>query len=153
MLWRRWTQGAPPLCFIMLNPSTADGLKDDPTIRRCRSIAMDNGFGGVHVVNLFAYRATHPKMLFGVQRAGTDIVGPYNNDYIRLTIHQCSGDVVLAWGGSVREANKTIRGRVAEVVDLVRTVAIRPPICLGKTAYNQPRHPLMVERGVRFEPY
>ena len=30
----------PPIAFLLLNPSTADEIHDDPTIRRCR------GYGG-----------------------------------------------------------------------------------------------------------
>ena len=38
-LTRRWAPVRPvhtgTVCWVMLNPSTADGADDDPTIRRC----------------------------------------------------------------------------------------------------------------------
>src|SRR4026208_2484913 len=34
-LRRTWAEGCAIVCFIMLNPSTADADIDDPTIRRC----------------------------------------------------------------------------------------------------------------------
>ena len=50
-------KGSNPLVFLMLNPSTADASLDDPTIRRCRRFSEDNGYTGIVVVNLYAYRA------------------------------------------------------------------------------------------------
>ena len=47
-LWRRWEPG-PQVLFIMLNPSTADELTDDPTIRRCIGFARSWGFGSLAV--------------------------------------------------------------------------------------------------------
>ena len=61
LLSRTLQQGTGTCTFVMLNPSTADGLKDDPTIRRCLGFASDWGFRHMQVVNLFAWRATYPK--------------------------------------------------------------------------------------------
>jgi hypothetical protein len=58
-LMRMWDD-KPLMMFCMLNPSTADATKDDPTIRRCIGFAKDRGYGGIYVVNLMAYRATDP---------------------------------------------------------------------------------------------
>lgn len=46
--------------FVMLNPSTADAILDDPTIRRCIAFAKYWGYDGIRVVNLVAFRATRP---------------------------------------------------------------------------------------------
>jgi hypothetical protein len=66
------------VAFVMLNPSTADGHADDPTIRRCMGFAREWGFDGLVVVNLFAMRATRPDDVVKVLRAGGDAVGPDN---------------------------------------------------------------------------
>ena len=60
-LTREWAPTLPTIAFVMLNPSTADGEIDDPTIRRCIGFARDLGYGRLHVVNLFTYRATDPR--------------------------------------------------------------------------------------------
>ena len=60
-LTRRFADGLD-LVFVMLNPSTADADKDDPTIRRCCGFADRMGFGGIIVVNLFALRAAAPEV-------------------------------------------------------------------------------------------
>ena len=57
-LSRRWQEGGRSLAFIMLNPSTADELENDATIERCERRARHNGYGGLVVCNLFAWRAT-----------------------------------------------------------------------------------------------
>ena len=54
-------QAKPVIAFILLNPSTADERKDDPTVAKCRRYAAGWGFGEVIVLNAFAYRATDPK--------------------------------------------------------------------------------------------
>ena len=62
-LWRIWDNELPKVLFIGLNPSTADEVKDDPTIRRCIRYALDWGYGGYLMGNIFAYRSTDPKQL------------------------------------------------------------------------------------------
>lgn len=44
-LWRIWDDDLAPTAFVMLNPSTADAMQDDPTIRRCMSFARSWGAG------------------------------------------------------------------------------------------------------------
>jgi len=61
-LTRRWSPG-PLLGWVMLNPSRADALVDDPTIRRCVGFARRWGFAGIVVRNLYALRATDPREL------------------------------------------------------------------------------------------
>src|SRR6266851_4756596 len=79
--------------FIMLNPSTADATRDDPTIRRCIFRAQAGGAGALIVTNLFALRATHPLSL----RTARDPVGPVNNDHIVFEA-RLSDTLICAWG-------------------------------------------------------
>jgi hypothetical protein len=44
--------------FVLMNPSTADPLVDDPTVAKCRRLAVKWGYGSMYVGNTFAYRAT-----------------------------------------------------------------------------------------------
>lgn len=66
-LWRCWQPTLGSVLWIMLNPSTATEAEDDPTIRRCVSFADTWGFGGIDVVNLFAYRATSPLVMMSAK--------------------------------------------------------------------------------------
>src|SRR6187200_2293770 len=63
---RWWSDGAPPVVWVMLNPSAADATVDDPTIRRVVALSRSWGFGGCTVVNLFGWRAAHPRDLASV---------------------------------------------------------------------------------------
>ena len=76
-LGRRWGEG-PTIAFVLLNPSTADDQRDDPTIRRCIGFARRLGFGGLEVVNLYAYVATDPAEL---RRVGY-LVGDENDGHM-----------------------------------------------------------------------
>jgi hypothetical protein len=73
-LWRTWDSQADRVMFIGLNPSTADETEDDPTIRRCIRFAKDWGYGGILMMNAYAYRSTAPRGLKQV----TDPIGPRN---------------------------------------------------------------------------
>lgn len=121
--------------FIMLNPSTADAFRDDPTVARCRKRAEHWGCGRLIIVNLFAYRSTYPKDLAHT----VDPVGPCNNEHLQRVV-KIAGDgssvIVAAWGDSMPRAH---RGRADEVVEMMRGVQMH---CLGKTSSGQPRHPL-----------
>jgi hypothetical protein len=118
------------LVFLMLNPSTADANHDDPTIRRCIGFAKDRGFGGIDVVNLFAWRATRPSELLAVD----DPVGPMNDMHIRAASE--GRTIVAAWG-----AGGSHRDRVAHVWQLIPFEHV---VCLGITKHGHPRHPLYV---------
>src|SRR6185503_3934300 len=80
--------------FVMLNPSTADGSVDDPTIRRCVGFAKAWNYEAISVVNLFAFRATEPAALFA---AGDSIHGPRNQEVIERTARD-AGLIIAAWG-------------------------------------------------------
>lgn len=64
-LWRIWDTKKPCVLWIMHNPSIADALIDDPTIRRITNFTKDWGYGGIYVGNMFPYRSTDPKNLLG----------------------------------------------------------------------------------------
>lgn len=91
-LWRVWEEGKRVL-FIMLNPSTADAEKDDPTVHRCGSYARAWGFGSLEVVNLFALRSTDPKAL----RTHDVPTGEGNGFHIRQAAREAQL-IVCAWG-------------------------------------------------------
>lgn len=94
-LTRRWGSGEA-VCFIGLNPSTADANIDDPTIRRCVNYAKSWGYSELIMVNVFAWRATDPKDML---EAGKDAVGPDNIQYIDRAIRR-SSMAVAAWGNN-----------------------------------------------------
>ncbi|MFG1846697.1 DUF1643 domain-containing protein [Micromonospora carbonacea] len=142
-LTRRWRPDTEAVAFLMLNPSTADAMVLDPTIRRCIGFAKQWGFGGLLVLNCFALRSTDPAAL----KTHPDPVGPDNDAVIVDWLGRLSGPVVAAWG-----VHATYRGRDAQVADLVRAAG-RPLVCLGVTKGGQPRHPLYVPASTPLTPW
>ena len=55
-LRRAWGAG-PPILWCGLNPSTADGVKDDPTMLREIGFSYRWGFGSLIKVNAFPFRS------------------------------------------------------------------------------------------------
>src|SRR5262245_2217921 len=78
LLWRQWDE-RPPIAFGMMNPSTADHLNVDPTVRRCISFAKREGAGGLVVINRSPWRATLPADLEAAFRAGKDVLRSLEN--------------------------------------------------------------------------
>lgn len=128
-LARRWAEG-PEVLYVMLNPSTATELANDPTIERCQRRAVMLGFGGMRIANLFGWRATHPEDL---KRVG-DPEGPENASL--LAAWSAQAQVVLAaWG-----VHGALNGQGARVARLLRGDVRH----LGLTRDGHPRHPLYV---------
>ncbi|HEX8489334.1 MAG TPA: DUF1643 domain-containing protein [Propionibacteriaceae bacterium] len=146
-LTRTWDQERPNLTFIMCNPSIADALIVDPTITRCIGFATRFGYGGITVVNAYAWRATKPADLWAAHRAGADIVGPENDTYLTGELERAATavvPVVAAWGAHPKP------DRVAQVLALPHADGLRS---LGVTRSGQPRHPLMLRSDTPLTPW
>lgn len=146
-LWRRWADG-PQALWIMLNPSTADAAKDDPTIRRCVAFATSWGCGGIVVANLYAWRATSPEDLWRAERNdGQNIVGPENDAVIAAALRDpATGTRIAAWGTHAKS------DRVAEVWALVDDARVGL-VCLSRSRSGAPRHPLWLGSDTPREPF
>jgi hypothetical protein len=132
LLTRVWGPG-PKALFVMLNPSTATELQNDPTVERCERRARALGFGAFRVTNIFAFRATDPR----VMRAAADPIGP-DNDAAILGSVPWADTVVCAWGNHGLHLNR------GEVVHVMLRKAGASLTHLGLTGQGQPRHPLYV---------
>jgi len=133
-LTRTWDAARPAVCWLMLNPSTADAARDDPTIRRCMGLAGRWGHGAIVVVNLFAWRATDPAKL----ACAADPVGSANDGVLRRRAQGLR--LIAAWG-----CQGNLLGRADAVL---RLLGGRRLECVGVTAAGQPRHPLYVRGDV-----
>lgn len=135
-LLRVWDKTLPRMVWIMLNPSTADADTDDATIRVVMERARRTGYGGVVVLNLFAYRATDPKAL----KSETYSTGPRNDEALLLMIERYKAGtfsiVMAAWGN-----HGTHRGRDKSVLNLLREHNV-PVYAIKLTKAGNPCHPL-----------
>jgi hypothetical protein len=124
------------MVFVLLNPSVADAERDDPTLRACIAFARCAGLDGLEVVNLFARRATDPRVL----RQVADPIGPGADAAIdRAARDACM--VVCGWG-----VHGAFLGRGAAVAARLRGMGIALHH-LGLTKGGAPRHPLYVARS------
>jgi hypothetical protein len=146
-LTRSWGSG-PPICWVLLNPSVGDHLRDDPTIWNimCRSLRW--GFGSLVVVNIYPFRSPSPAAL-KLWRRDASVNLLYDNN-VRATRHMMRAEMVIAaWGAHAADG---------DIDYLVRFPDGNCPIadnpvklyCLGLTRSGAPLHPLA--RGKNWVP-
>jgi hypothetical protein len=127
--------------FIMLNPSTADAMKNDLTVRKCITFASHLKADTLRVVNLFALRATDPRELKkagNLELAGAD----YVNDFMIKSACEDAFRIYCAWGTKGALWNRA--GYITEVLALdgIELSALRV------TASGFPEHPLYIPYDV-----
>lgn len=132
------------ILFIMLNPSTADAKKEDPTSRKCMHYSRRELFTDMTLVNLFAFRSPHPTVLWKARKDGLDIIGPENDRYLDEQIKLHSGlqnRIVVAFGAhpKAKERAGLVLGRIPNMY------------CLGLSQDGYPRHPLMLPNATEFQ--
>lgn len=137
LLKRVWDNEKPVVTFIMLNPSTADESEDDNTIRSCRRLCENWGYGGFEVVNLFSFRTKDISVL----NFEDEVIGKKNDNYILDSIKRTKS-VVLAWGNTVREKKiKKFLEREKQIVELITGNEL---FAAELTKLGCPKHPLYV---------
>ncbi len=138
-LWRIWDNSKKAVAFIGLNPSTADETNDDPTIRRCIGFAKSWGYGGIYMLNIFAFRATDPANL---KKAALP-VGYNNNFYLTERVRE-SGVAIACWG-----VHGAYESRGVKVIELLGRGNL---FCLGLTRDGHPKHPLYLKKTLTPQP-
>lgn len=142
-LWHPIAEHGRGYCnWIMLNPSTADTDRNDPTVERCERYAKRWGYDGMIVTNLFALRATKPKVMLEHYAPVAEPDDDHRNDLAILRNAKLAGLVVCAWGN-----HGAHMGRSASVVAGLREQRVE----LHYLAMNQsgePVHPLYQWHGL-----
>jgi hypothetical protein len=131
-LWREWIGGSGYAMFIGLNPSTADEVNNDPTVRRCINFSKEWGYAGMFMMNIFAFRATDPH----VMKAQADPVGEHN-DFHLLNVAKNAGVIVAAWG---------VHGVHLDRESKVKSLLGNRLKCLRLTKEGHPAHPLYLPK-------
>ena len=135
-LEREWDRRKPVLSVCMLNPSSADDKREDPTLLALIHFATLWGYGGLAIVNLYAWRSPTPALM----KTKPERMGPNNALHRREAmlmgaIH--SGSMLVAWGNDGNwegEAEQFAAWATEQIgVDLV---------CLGTTLSGAPKHPM-----------
>ena len=132
-LTRTHFQAKKSLLFILLNPSTATEIKNDPTIARCQKRAALLGYKGFIICNLFAYRTKSPKIMKNYH----DPIGSENNSVIKKNL-RLADKVICAWGNHGTHLNQAYE--IVKILKDMKTQAYH----LGLTKSAQPTHPLYI---------
>jgi hypothetical protein len=126
---------ADRLClFVCLNPSTADDMRNDPSVTRMVGYAQRWGFDGLLVGNAYAYRSTDPAAL----RRVWDPIGPDNDAWLTV-MAKLSALTVIAWGTNCAPER-------AEAVRSLLVAAGTRPHYLKLTKGGEPWHPLYLPK-------
>jgi hypothetical protein len=125
-LWRIWDESLPKVMCIGLNPSTANGIDDDPTINNLTRILRRLGYGGFYMMNLFALISSKPEALLTCD----DPLG--ENDSKLDEIEAICDDVIVCWG-NFKQATK----RISAVLPKYPNAK-----CFGRNKNGTPCHPL-----------
>lgn len=141
-LSRVWDTSLPAVMFIGLNPSTADATVNDPTVRRCIGFAHSWGYGTIYMMNLFAFRATNPKVMQAAERP----IGPDTDVWLKR-VWDRSKMHIAAWGAN--------GGYLARDVFVPKKLDPHEIMlyCLGTTKGGMPRHPLYIKADTKPIPW
>lgn len=135
-LRRIWDDSLPLLPVCMLNPSLADGEREDPTLLALIHFARLWGYGGLLIVNFYAFRSPSPKEMFA---QGHHAFGPDNDNHIKSAIRYArdnGGKLLAAWGN-----DGIVGGYHTYFTMLARDHGVEL-ICLGTTNSGCPKHPM-----------
>lgn len=141
-LTRIWNPQGRRVTFVLLNPSTATEVQNDPTVERCERRARALGYGAFRVCNIFAFRATDPK----VMRAHPDPIGPANDAAV-LEGADWAEAVICAWGTHGAHLDRGI------AVEALLRASGRPLFHFGLSLAGHPRHPLYIGYDRQPEPW
>jgi hypothetical protein len=109
-LSRVWDEDKPKATVVMLNPSIADVLITDRTVMNVTNYFIENYYGSITVVNLFAYRTKDPQLLNQRDEAQELI-----NDQYLMESFSDAHTIIVAW---VRDKDKYVK-RKREVETLL----------------------------------
>lgn len=162
-LWREWgSEASSPdagliLPWIMLNPSTADGALDDPTLRRIIGFSWRWGFDGVLVVNLYPFRSSKPaalrEWLRWDERQDLDARDAIHQNRNRIAALLTPYDAAMAaWGSPAGSLGYEAELGAEGLLDAINNPeSVHPPttrkrvielFCLGITGAGDPKHPM-----------
>ncbi|MGN6147068.1 DUF1643 domain-containing protein [Rhizobium sp.] len=136
----------PVISLGMVNPSKADGEKNDTTMTKVDGFCARLGASKVTVWNPFALVAKEVHDL----RSAADPIGPENDTYIERAIR--GADIhIVAWG-PLSKPPKPLRNRWRSVVDVLNRAGAKP-MCWGTALDGHPRHPLMLAYATPLVPW
>ena len=157
ILKRELISGEKTVIFIGLNPSKANSVNNDNTLKRIINFCSRWNYKNVYVINLFGLISKSPYQL----SKSKDPVGE-NNDLITLKalefwVKNLNCDLWLGWGDKGKLFSRDNR-----VINLIRNFSkldsnennySRRILSLGLTQKGNPRHPLYMPNESFLKPF
>jgi len=142
LLERIWYDRKPIATVVMLNPSYANEVKWDYSSMRVMNFLIDQGYGGVTIVNLFSCIETNSEDLpsYNIR---------YNKDtdkYIAEAITQNKA-IILAWG-----SNKDRIIRIKALVKILQSQKEKKQIYRLTDNDYSIKHVSVLKKELRLEP-
>lgn len=129
VLSRTWNKGFPIGAFLCANPSKADELRYDMTVFKCGNMAVNWGWGGFFILNLFPNYSTDPA---GVVR--NTKADQLNERHVRRVLAEVDM-VVIACGN----------GHSDRLEELLEGLPRRKLFCLRKNKGGGFLHPARID--------
>ena len=115
----------------MLNPSIANHIDDDSTVRRLNYFTKKFGFGGFYVGNVYPHITPFPKVLYSL-----NLTYSKKNCFYLNSMIEKSAKIVFAWG-NCKENPLWIEH------------IVKAPLCFGHNKNGSPKHPLYLPKSTR----
>lgn len=137
MLTRIWDETLPTISYLLLNPSTADEMVNDPTIERCQRRAVTYGYGQMIIVNLFPFRMTDSTQLHTIE----NLLGDNTEaDSAIIQAVSISEMTVCGWGN-----HPLAQERARHIFNLLLSNGLSNKLhALDVNNNGSPKHPLYV---------
>lgn len=145
-LTRIWQKELPRVLFVGLNPSTADGNKNDQTIRKLIGFCKTWGYGGFTIVNLFAYRSSNPKILAWLLENGKDPIGKENQEIIGSYRESKKYKLsIMMWGNNLPKGFEIYANKIRNI--------LKNPHYFNTTKKGHPMHPLCLPYNTKLKKF
>lgn len=138
--------GGPIVALIGVNPSTADAVINDPTIRKELGFGQRLGWSKIIKGNVFAFRTSKVRELTDA----ADPWGPDNGQHLVQILRDA--DLVIPCWGDRGKLHKGLR----PWLDTMKPMLVRcgkPIRIFGLTQSGDPMHPLMLAYNTPLVPW
>ena len=126
-LSRKWSEKEQVL-YVLLNPSKANHINNDPTINRLITISKNLGYGGFNVVNLYTLITPLRNKLYEKKRK-------FSAKNKKLIAELVAGHktIIYGWGATENEPNWLSN-------------IVKNPLCFSINKNGTPKHPLYLKK-------
>jgi hypothetical protein len=132
--------------LIGINPSTADAVENDHTIRKDLGFARRRGWSRIIKANKFGLRGKDVSIL----RDAPDPVGPDCDRYLAEIFSEA--DLIIPCWGPLRKVSAPLRSRWRAVANMMFATG-KPVLCFGTALDGQPLHTLTLAYATPLIPW